>query len=679
MFNSKKYWNDRYLRGGNSGQGSYNHLAQIKGDVINDFIKKNQIKTLIDYGVGDGNQLKLINTENLTYTGIDVSEFIISKCKEDFKDDKTKLFIHVDDIDNDLKADLVLSCDVIYHLIEDHVYKEYMNNLFSMSKKYVIIYAPNINYNEAVHVKKCEFIDYIFDNFPNFNLIKRIKKNIGCPFYIFQKNDTYTPMIPKNILQVTKTHPVGSHIVNRIKTFLNDYNYFWFNDENMYKYIVNNQLEEFHNIINHIKSLTKGQHKADIFRYYWLYLNGGIFIDDDLMIEKKINFKYNTFVSVKSYHTNQNILFNGFIACSKFNPIIYKALKQTYFTSNTNLLQHYHLFCRQLYTIYQNLNKNQNTFLLQEKKSSEFIEGVKSYYNNEHLLTHWCYSKKIKISNNNQNTYIEETTCKNEYIKDIFDPKVPVYISLTSIFKNQDILLQTLESIMDQTRLPDKIVLYLSEESFILDTGFKDKKITDTNLLTFINNNSIIDIKWVKNTGSYRKLLPLLKEKWEEDCIIITIDDDVIYSRDLIKNLVNDYNKYKCVISYRGFTPDLDDNVENFDYFKGKELVSKYIYNFSTGVGGILYKPEFFHKTKDLIFDETIFLNTCDKQDDIWFYIIRILNDIDCYIDKDRNKWIIKDITKRDGLYQNYNSKNNQNTIAFKDTINLLKKTNNFI
>jgi len=49
----------------------------------------------------------------------------------------------------------------------------------------------------------------------------------------------------------------------------------------MYKYMQNNQLEEFPNIINHIKSLTKGQHKADIFRYYWLYLNGGIFIDDD--------------------------------------------------------------------------------------------------------------------------------------------------------------------------------------------------------------------------------------------------------------------------------------------------------------------------------------------------------------------------------------------------------------
>ena len=60
-----------------------------------------------------------------------------------------------------------------------------------------------------------------------------------------------------------------------------------------------------------------------------------------------------------------------------------------------------------------------------------------------------------------------------------------------------------------------------------------------------------------KNTGPYRKLLPLLKDKWDEDCIIITLDDDVIYYTKLIKNLVNDYNKHKCSIGYRGFTPYL--------------------------------------------------------------------------------------------------------------------------
>lgn len=54
MFNSKKFWNERYLNGGNSGSGSYNHLAHFKANVINQFIKNNSIKSIIDYGVGDG-------------------------------------------------------------------------------------------------------------------------------------------------------------------------------------------------------------------------------------------------------------------------------------------------------------------------------------------------------------------------------------------------------------------------------------------------------------------------------------------------------------------------------------------------------------------------------------------------------------------------------------------------
>ena len=204
MFNSKKYWNDRYLTGGNSGSGSYNHLAQFKADVINNFIEKNEIKSIVDYGVGDGNQLKLLNTENLIYTGIDVSKFIISKCKEEFKDDKTKTFIHVDNIDNELKGELVLSCDVIYHLIEEDVYKEYMENLFSMSQEYVIIYAKNQDVNFVQHVKFRKFSNYIDSNLPEWQLIKHIPNKFpqlklgqnnnntsSSDFYIYKKIQEY--------------------------------------------------------------------------------------------------------------------------------------------------------------------------------------------------------------------------------------------------------------------------------------------------------------------------------------------------------------------------------------------------------------------------------------------------------------------------------------------------------
>ena len=200
MFNSKKFWNDRYIKGGNSGSGSYNELAYFKADVINEFIKDKKIKTIIDYGVGDGNQLKLINTENKSYTGIDVSTYIISKCKEIYKYDETKTFIHTDNINNELKAELLLSCDVIYHLIEDNVYEEYMNKLFYMSNKYIIIYAKNKDVNHCLHVKFRKFSNYIEDNFPEWQLIKHIpnkypqlilgknnEKTSPSDFYIYEK------------------------------------------------------------------------------------------------------------------------------------------------------------------------------------------------------------------------------------------------------------------------------------------------------------------------------------------------------------------------------------------------------------------------------------------------------------------------------------------------------------
>ena len=375
------------------------------------------------------------------------------------------------------------------------------------------------------------------------------------------------------------------------------------------------------------------------------------------MIEKKLDLKNYTFISVKSYHKNKNILFNGFICCSRFNPIIYKALKKCYYTENKYLINNYHLFCEQFYKIHNNLKNNQNTLLLNEIKKDDFKEGVKSYYNDNHILTHWCYTKKIKLNNilnNIETVYFEK----------------PIYVSLTSIFSNQNILLKTLKSIMRQSKTPYKIYLYLSEEPYILDNGFKNKKITNINLLNYINNTNEIELRWCKNIGSFRKLIPLLKEKWNNDCFIITIDDDTVYNKYLIENLINDYYKNKCIIGYRGFTPKFNKFI-NFDYKKKDVLKNKNLFNFLTGKGGILYKPKFFHKTNNLIFNENIYLNICSKQDDIWFYIVRILNNIDCYISN--KKYMDIDNTQKKSLFYQFNC-NNNNTIIFKKIIEEFKK-----
>ncbi len=58
---SNKYWTQRYAEGGNSGAGSYGKFARFKAEVINKFVSEREIKSVIEFGCGDGNQLKLAN------------------------------------------------------------------------------------------------------------------------------------------------------------------------------------------------------------------------------------------------------------------------------------------------------------------------------------------------------------------------------------------------------------------------------------------------------------------------------------------------------------------------------------------------------------------------------------------------------------------------------------------
>ena len=82
---SKNYWIERYDSGGNSGDGSYGKLAEFKAEILNEFVQQNNIKTIIEYGSGDGNQLTL--AEYPSYTGFDVSPKALSLCREKFLND----------------------------------------------------------------------------------------------------------------------------------------------------------------------------------------------------------------------------------------------------------------------------------------------------------------------------------------------------------------------------------------------------------------------------------------------------------------------------------------------------------------------------------------------------------------------------------------------------------------
>lgn len=175
-FDSKKYWESRYLNGGNSGSGSYGHLAMFKANVLNDFVEKNQINSVIEFGCGDGNQLNLANYPK--YLGYDVSRKAIEICSERFAKDPTKKFKLLTNLQNiKEQAQLCLSLDVLFHLVEYDVFDAYMKALFKSSTNYVIIYASNREFQMADHVKSRDFTKWITNNFGNEWKLLRIIEN----------------------------------------------------------------------------------------------------------------------------------------------------------------------------------------------------------------------------------------------------------------------------------------------------------------------------------------------------------------------------------------------------------------------------------------------------------------------------------------------------------------------
>lgn len=170
--NSGDFWEERYLFGGNSGSGSYNNLANFKADFLNEFVVKESISSVIEWGCGDGNQLSLANYDN--YLGYDVSKTAIDICRKRFKHDRSKEFVCTaeDGFISKKKADLVLSLDVIYHLVEDDIFEKYMKDLFDSSSRFVCIYSSNTEENNSNirHVRHRKFTKYIEDKFTDFSL-----------------------------------------------------------------------------------------------------------------------------------------------------------------------------------------------------------------------------------------------------------------------------------------------------------------------------------------------------------------------------------------------------------------------------------------------------------------------------------------------------------------------------
>ena len=164
-------------------------------------------------------------------------------------------------------------------------------------------------------------------------------------------------------------------------------------------------------------------------------------------------------------------------------------------------------------------------------------------------------------------------------------------VTLTSFKDRITKINRTLEILLNNTIKIDRLILNLAIEEF-------PNKLSDlpNNILNLLKRYHNFEIYWVeKDIKVFKKLIPTIN-RFKND-LIVTVDDDILYPRDMLEKMLNCYKKYgsRYPVSFGG--PNSDWNINGhliYSHFGAGSIVK---YKYFNDKMKILYE----FTTKDLI------------------------------------------------------------------------------
>ena len=221
-----------------------------------------------------------------------------------------------------------------------------------------------------------------------------------------------------------------------------------------------------------------------------------------------------------------------------------------------------------------------------------------------------------------------------------------IVISFTSYPNRIKTVYKVVESLLDQTEKADDIVLWLSKLEF--PRQYED---IPQNLKKLIGENGF-HIEWIdENLKSHKKYFYMLQNN---DAVVITVDDDMYYSRSMVHTLMESYRNHPNAISARNASVILRKGNYVVPYIEWESCISEYIGIermdlCAIGVNGILYPP---HCADKKWFNKKLIENYAENQDDLWLKYNQIIDGIPVvYTGIDENDILIEH-TQDNALYK---------------------------
>lgn len=262
---------------------------------------------------------------------------------------------------------------------------------------------------------------------------------------------------------------------------------------------------------------------------------------------------------------------------------------------------------------------------LVENRAMQLVVGVFSgvvvYASSSILLRNTVAIQLLKMINEKRYKAfhrIKIETLNSLPIKDA--PKIEgIIISLTSYPQRLKNLHLVIRSLLHQSVQPEKIILYLGSDTKDSDIPTKLKKLQRYNF----------EIRTgFENLMPHKKYFFAMQEFPEK--IIITVDDDAIYDKDLVKDLYDSFKKYPDCISARRVNMITKSKKGRLNYYSNwlweyKCQLEPSFELLATGCGGILYPPGLLPKET---FDTEAIRKYCLQTDDIWLKFMELKNNV---------------------------------------------------
>lgn len=198
--------------------------------------------------------------------------------------------------------------------------------------------------------------------------------------------------------------------------------------------------------------------------------------------------------------------------------------------------------------------------------------------------------------------------------------EIPIIVSLTSIPDRLSCVQYPIRCMLRQSVKPDKIVLYLDRDRLNDD-------MLPEELLALKENG--LEIVYVEDLGPHTKYFYALQ--MFKGCYVITIDDDQIYSTELIRNLLRTEKAHRgAVCARRAVKMNFTQSGIPYPYQSFNVIADKAEYLgrdiLALGVGGVLYPP---HCLDHADYDPELIRKIAWYADDIWLKTQELLQEVD--------------------------------------------------